>query len=198
MTNVNKKIISLNNEIKSNKAIIEDITSKVKKQEDEMNILLNESLNSSNQLFRNAVCNWVIENPIVAISYYKTIENSSRELFFKNDSKYIELFGSDEYDKDEKYVLIKKQNLSSIQYNTSDIIDYFSSLAYGDSLCLKLDFLDGLSINLIEEDGNFLHDNAWDISYKILNNVSSSSLYIKNSFSIIEHIISGDTLFNIL
>ena len=180
---------------------IEELKNNIKKAHEKIDLnnaiiskILKEILIPSNEQFEKCVINWVLNNPVEAISYYKAKELDIDTIYYENDNKYMELF-EDDIDDDMKnncgYTLININTLKTTSVKVEDMCDYYSTMSCGSNVFLELDFINNckMDLMLIEEDGYFNDDNNWSIEYKIVDSENcNDSIYkiIKNNFVINE------------
>ena len=186
-----KNKIELFNQLQCETKILVDsvleMQNNIKTNKNTMNKLIKEIFLESNEHIEKCVIKWVLDNPIEAISYYIAKELKLKTVYYKNDNKYTELFGSDNIDKKASYNLTNINTLENIIINAEDICNHFSTLSCKEGSFLELDFLNNYKIELFKEAGHFCDDNNWSIEYKIVNSKSyGDCIYkvIKNNFTI--------------
>lgn len=181
----------LNNEVQDLENKNLDNRSEILAKKAQLEVLIEEICKSHYEKIEESMVKWLLNNPIEAISYYLAKELEIDTIYYKNDSKHVELFEesieSISRYKD-RYILINVHSLKQTVINVKDICNYYSSIP-SKIISLELDFLDNYKIDLIKEVGKYYDENTWSIKYKALNSKNYSKLIyeiIENNFIINE------------
>lgn len=191
--------IKLFNNIKNFIKEIEESALKLAQQkktlESQRDNIISEILSESSSELENAVCSWVNNNPKETLSLIWALYNYC-EIFYKNSEDYCEIFG-DDYDlTEEVYELVNKKTLQSVKITAKDIYSHYSSLGGERIMPLKLDFLDGYELELIDESGDFIDECHWDMRYEIGDDARKIEHILHSNFEVIEITDKNNVIFS--
>lgn len=189
-TNNLKKFNYITSSLRNNEKKQEILKKEQKDLSNEQKILLRTILKESPELFVDALYKWAKSNPIEAISYMYAYDLGVKEIYFKNDSSYQELFNKDGVsigDRDITFTLYDKKTLESRSFYSGEIVEYFSRLDGVKGMSLELELLNGYKIDLIKEKGKFIDEQNWTIEFNVVNSIIPKNEIIrllKKNFSL--------------